>query len=560
MNINNIKQSFNARSKKLAGASLVLLVSLAIIGAVLVMNEAKPTIAASNCQTIGASCTKEGETTCACANKDGVILHCVADQKSNNLIWNAQNDRVITCVNVQPSSSNTTTNTNSNNEDTEAANKSTITVSNSNSTLSADAICAKAGQSCNPANDKVCVWCAGMASKPHAYCSSADNKWHVDNNVQSYCQVCSEDAYTCSCSFPQEAVETTGNATTQQFFRIGQFRCGAKQKQSENFSYSCVAGPKYSQDTGSSVYWNLFEPTVVPCLNQQCNEGTGQCEDMPSTATCNQMNSDVQTIIGYINKGCINRSGYYNDTIECQIYKESINNFKNKYSSMWDKMINGARTYFANRIPTKEQIACANIYLHACNYNNGVHQFDCVSGWNGCLVWNWLGSGGKNKDPKLCTAGCDEKQGTCINLEETPATGECESGQSQCSGNTVEEADSQCSVCGQNFVCNLTGGQTPAAGYCIQGCRVNGELKQVPPTGKCTDYNINGTCQDISVTKGIAKETTSTCESKQCSGICVSYNVTTSGDCSGLTCVVSNDYDSGKATGYKGSDGNGMLA
>jgi len=81
-------------------------------------------------------------------------------------------------------------------------------------------------------------------------------------------------------------------------------------------------------------------------------------------------------------------------------------------------------------------------------------------------------------------------------------------------------------------------------------------------TGKCVKDTVNpvGECKDINVTKGNAQETTSTCGNKSCEGVCVPFTVETTGTCSSLACTVSNDYDGGKATGFKSGSGSQWYA
>ncbi len=517
--------------------------------------------------------------------------------------------------------------------------------------VSADKICGMGGVGCDPDKDKTCAWCGGIAGKPHAYCSNADNKWHVDSKIKDYCSVCGADEDACSCSIPPDTNATTAQTLT---FGMGKYICGNQGTQTQNFSYSCNASGNYSTDTTGEGHGVLFTPEDTGCLNQECNTGSGKCEDVPSyTTKCDDMNKDVIKLMAYVKDGYIDSNGKRTR----KEYKEEgdekekfIENFKIDYSEdLLQAAAAGQKKYYNGKTPKQDQIACSNEQQKFCGeLSGGTYHFVCSSGWNGCRMWSWLTSGKVEKCPTgNCEISDGVEQGFCEITDPGEAEDTCNSGKTEC------DNDAQCAgECGEDFICNMESGSTDsdAKGYCMEGCRVDGQIYALN-NDKCSDVIITdecgsnddcvvdegevcvfdslaaqkngqgfcdtkacispsnpsadgpgyfadgavvcqgssgdskicdnpssktnyswetngsscgeegcdvetgecknskeGECKDISISTGNANETTSSCGGESCEGVCVPFSVTETGDCSGMTCIVTNDYDSGKAT------------
>jgi hypothetical protein len=147
-------------------------------------------------------------------------------------------------------------------------------------------------------------------------------------------------------------------------------------------------------------------PSFNPCLNRlnACRQGQG-C-DPNINGKCQQMDSDIRTLVGYIKANMISSSGQILIDEENFAYTNT-KNFLDRFNS-YGLSISSIMQYVDNDMPFSgdSDIACASAgSSQECltDKNNIGRQYSCTSAGPGCLVWSWVTGGGQQ-----CPNGCQK--------------------------------------------------------------------------------------------------------------------------------------------------------
>ncbi|MFZ3074034.1 MAG: hypothetical protein WA093_02805 [Minisyncoccales bacterium] len=456
---------------------------------------------------------------------------------------------------------------------------------------------------CDIKAGNTCGWQAN--TQRHCYCDAnnltGNNKdgksyFQLDNNLQNYCIYCAWDYLACNCPY------TFADGATKKTLAFGAAVCEESGKL-QNFSMVCKGG---EVEGGDGCLNQICDSSNPLCRN---DGNTETCDKLDKAIIAVAGGKDHITS-SCSNDEIEKREKFRADNSYCansEVLRDQMNIVIGK--GIFSLVLNNASAINNLAQGDAKKIACSNTNLTSCEKNGDkTNEYQCVNS-GGCRLWNWVTGGGKlcsvnnpetgtnctsprdgadkcykyignvvdnnctgtgkNKDKTTLSGeySCGGKDDTadksylCTNGEFTesencaqkggcnPATGKCFGDYSeQCKAGTFPcDKNEECDACGSDYECKISSSSSGSApsftnAYNDEDYTVGGKKgvcrKKGGGTGEC----------NFSVDAGTPSASSSKCKTGSSYGVYVPFTVDTEGECSGISCKVTNDFDNTSVT------------